>query len=86
MATSADDGITVYADDKSAVVLTHDKEFSQRRKHNVIGKHVWLRCEEMDASALLEGHLDEVVHTLMTRTDLWVRISSDGMETSSEWS
>jgi hypothetical protein len=27
------------------VLLTHDVEFAQRRRCNVVGKHVWLRFE-----------------------------------------
>lgn len=46
----SDDELTVYADNQSTALLTHDVEFSRRRERNVIGKHVWLRCSEMEAA------------------------------------
>ncbi|WP_344027754.1 DUF5615 family PIN-like protein [Pseudonocardia kongjuensis] len=85
LATASDDELTVYAHDQRAVLLTHDREFSQRRRTNVIGRHVWLRCLDTDAVKLLEEHLDEIVSTAFTRDDMWVRVSNEGIETSSVW-
>jgi predicted nuclease of predicted toxin-antitoxin system len=39
----SDDELTAYADDRNAALLTHDVEFSERRRKNVIGKHVWIQ-------------------------------------------
>jgi predicted nuclease of predicted toxin-antitoxin system len=61
---AADDGLSVYAQDKQVVVVTHDREFSQRRLRNTFGKHVWLRCEQPDADALVAENLDELVNAL----------------------
>ncbi|GAA1860332.1 hypothetical protein GCM10009836_45590 [Pseudonocardia ailaonensis] len=77
--------MTVYAHEQGAVLLTHDKEFSQRRKRNVIGRHVWLRCLDLDAPALVERRLDEIVAAVSIREDIWVRVSQDGMDTSFAW-
>jgi predicted nuclease of predicted toxin-antitoxin system len=51
--TGSDDDLTVYAYDHRAVLVTHDKEFSTRRRVNVIGHHIWLRCLEWDAAGVL---------------------------------
>jgi predicted nuclease of predicted toxin-antitoxin system len=80
-----DDTLTVYADDRGAVLVTHDVEFSQRRRNSVIGKHLWLRCVEMDAPELVEQHEPEIVAALTSRNDIWVKVSSNGIETSSLW-
>jgi predicted nuclease of predicted toxin-antitoxin system len=85
LATAVDDELAVYAHDQGAVLVTHDKEFSQRRKHNIIGKHLWLRCVEFDAAGLLEKRHGEVIATLNFREDIWVRVFTDGLETSSAW-
>lgn len=81
----SDDELTVYADDQSAALLTHDTEFSKRRQRNVVGKHVWLRCSEMDAADLIEERIDELVAALSVRKDVWVRLSADGLSLSFAW-
>jgi predicted nuclease of predicted toxin-antitoxin system len=74
---AGDDDLTVYADNKDAVLISHDTEFSQRRR-NVIGKHIWLRCSEWDAADLLCQYLPELLPLLWINRDLWIRISADG--------
>lgn len=48
LARAGDDALTVYACEHRAVLLTHDVEFSTRRRKHVIGHHVFLRCNEWD--------------------------------------
>jgi predicted nuclease of predicted toxin-antitoxin system len=81
----SDDELTVYADDQSAALLTHDTEFSRRRQRNVVGKHVCLRCSEMDAADLVEERIDELLAALSVRKDVWVRLSADGLSLSFAW-
>jgi predicted nuclease of predicted toxin-antitoxin system len=57
LAAAQDDILSVYAAKKRAALVTMDREFSQRRLKNPIGHHVWLRCPEPDAAALLGAHL-----------------------------
>lgn len=64
MSGNSDDELTVYAVDKRAVLATHDREFSKRRRANVIGQHLWLDRFEPDAPELLEAHVPEVVRQL----------------------
>lgn len=56
-----DDNLSVYADERDAVLVTMDKEFTQRRRRNPIGRHVRLRCAEPEAAAVLEARLSEVL-------------------------
>lgn len=79
-----DDNLTVYAAEKDAVLVTLDQEFSQRRRKNTIGRHIWLRCPEPDAADLLRSTLDEVLPYL-ERTDVIVTVSSDGVRSDTEW-
>lgn len=85
LSVATDDELTVYADDRRAVLLTHDVEFSKRRERNVVGKHVWLRCSEMDAPQLVEERLDELTGALSLHKDVWVRLSADGLTLSFAW-
>ena len=52
---------------------------------NAIGWHVWLRCSDWEASAVLADHLDEVLILLEARGDLTVRVSKESLSDSSKW-
>lgn len=67
--------MTVYTHDRDAVLVTHDKEFSQRRRRNVIGRHVYLRCNEWDGPEVIEQHLDTILDNLKRHSDIWVKLS-----------
>jgi hypothetical protein len=75
----------VYACNKDAVLLTHDKEFSQRRRKNVVGKHIWLAVPRMEAADLLADHLDELLPLLDSTSDVFVSVSPDGYQVSRAW-
>jgi predicted nuclease of predicted toxin-antitoxin system len=79
-----DDNLTVYAAEKDAVLVTLDQEFSQRRRKNTIGRHIWMRCPEPDAADLLRSTLDEALPYL-ERTDVIVTVSSGGVRSDTEW-
>ena len=49
--------LTVWAPEHGAVVVSTEGEFSRRRMKNAIGHHVWLRCLDWEADAVLEAHL-----------------------------
>jgi predicted nuclease of predicted toxin-antitoxin system len=86
LAAVTDDTLTVWACEHGAVVVSSDREFGQRRMKNAIGHHVWLRCKDWEADAVLEARLAGVVSRLEARSDLTVRISVDGLTDSSAWS
>lgn len=85
LSAAGDDELTVYADNQNAALLTHDVEFSKRRERNVIGKHVWLRCSEMDAAQLVTDRIDELTAALDIHKDVWIRLSADGLTLSFAW-
>jgi predicted nuclease of predicted toxin-antitoxin system len=86
LAAATDDALTVWASEHRAVVVSTDREFSRRRMNNAIGHHVWVRCPDWEADAVLERHLAEVVRWLEARSDLTIRVSVDSLTDSSAWS
>ena len=80
-----DDSLTIYAQQKGAALITHDREFSQRRKHNVVGQQIFLRCLEEEAATLIVTHLPAVLALLQAFDDIYVSLSKEGMETSHRW-
>jgi predicted nuclease of predicted toxin-antitoxin system len=85
LSAASDDELTVYATDKRAVLVTHDRRFSQRRRRAVIGKHLQLRCPEEEAGLLLARHFDRVIETLQGPEHVLVQLSERGMETFTRW-
>jgi predicted nuclease of predicted toxin-antitoxin system len=81
----SDDELTAYAHDQRAALLTHDVEFSQRRRRNVVGQHVWLRCLDLEAADLVAQRLPEIVKQLERHDDVWMRVSAAGMDLSFAW-
>lgn len=79
-----DDNLTVYADEKNAVLVTMDREFSLRRRTNSIGRHIWLRCPEPDAAALLRSKLGQVLPYL-ERDNVTITVSERGIRLHSGW-
>jgi predicted nuclease of predicted toxin-antitoxin system len=81
-----DDALTIYAQAKKAVVVTHDREFSARRRRNTIGMHIFIDCLEPDAVDLIQQHLDEIVAALeRSKGDLYVRVSPTRLDISRDW-
>jgi predicted nuclease of predicted toxin-antitoxin system len=79
-----DDSLSVYAARRGAVLVTLDREFSQRRRKSPIGHHIWLRCLEPEAAAVLDAHLAEVL-SLLHRTDVTIIVSKQGVKAASKW-
>jgi hypothetical protein len=69
----------VYADDRGAVLITHDREFTRRRMKNTIGRHVRLDCEQPDAMAVIGAHLDALVAALERVHDVVIVVSAAGV-------
>lgn len=62
--SAEDDALTVYGSDSGRVVVTHDREFTARRKRNTIGLHVRIRVEQPDAPEVMDDRLDDLVEAL----------------------
>lgn len=84
---SSDDEQTVYATDKGAVLITHDREFTNRRKKLPMGHHVRLVCHQMDGPGLLDAALGMIATSLAASPDmvLEVRQGRDGQPTVKAW-
>jgi predicted nuclease of predicted toxin-antitoxin system len=81
---SKDDNLTVYADERDAVLVTMDREFSQRRLKRSIGRHIWLRCPEPEAADVLRSRLGDVL-LFLERTNVAITVSSDDVRADSAW-
>lgn len=84
-ATAADDDQTVYASEMGAVLITHDREFTTRRKQNAHGRHVRLVCDPPDGPQLLEKHLDDVLLVLEHREHVTIEIKPEGFTCYLNW-
>jgi predicted nuclease of predicted toxin-antitoxin system len=80
-----DDTLTVYAAKKRAVLVTHDGEFSQRRRRAVTGWHLQLRCNEWEAATLVMAHLGQVTDLFGRFDDVFIVLSHAGLEMSHRW-
>ena len=65
-------------------MVTMDREFSERRRKNPIGRHIRLRCHEPEAASILRNHLAEVLEYLK-RDHVTLTVSKHGVKADSEW-
>lgn len=72
-----DDAIAVYADDRKAVLVSHDKAFAERHRLNTFGRRVWLRCEPYEAPDTVGMHLPEITECLASMSHLFVEVTVD---------
>ena len=73
---AADDEGTVYATNRGMVGVTHDREFTARRKRHTIGLHVRLMCAQPDAVAVLRERHAELRDVLSWTTWRWSRCTA----------
>ncbi|MEA2023913.1 MAG: DUF5615 family PIN-like protein [Actinomycetota bacterium] len=59
-----DDAVAIYADDSDAVLITHDVAATRRRRRFTFGRHVSLRCHQLEAVDLLEEHFDALTEQI----------------------
>lgn len=72
-----DDAIAVYADDRKAILVSHDKAFAERHRLNTLGKHVWLRCEPFEAPTAIRTHLPDITRWVASMSHLVVEVTLD---------
>lgn len=82
---AGDDEITVYAQSKGATVLSHDREFSARRRRNPIGRHVQLGCREPDALVVIPPILKRLVENIEPFDDVFAYVSKAGISLHRRW-
>ena len=74
-----DDALAVYATNRGAALVSHDAEFARRRRRNTIGQHVWLRCLEPRAPAVLGEHLATVIELLARMPDVVIEVRPESV-------
>lgn len=85
MPDAKDDDISVYAAEKGAAVITHDREFSNRRRNNPHGRHVQLGCVEPEAPALVAEFVDRLVDLIEPHEDVFAHLSKEGVNIHLRW-
>lgn len=60
LADANDELIAIYAEERQAVLISHDRAFAKKRIANTTGQSVWLHCQQVDGVEVLAEHLAEV--------------------------
>jgi predicted nuclease of predicted toxin-antitoxin system len=60
LADANDELIAIYAEERQAVLISHDRAFARKRMANTTGQSVWLHCQQVDGVEVLAEHLAEV--------------------------
>jgi predicted nuclease of predicted toxin-antitoxin system len=64
LANAVDDDVSVYADNKKAVLITHDKELAHRRQISYFGALVFLKCSEPHACEVVERQFEDIIRLI----------------------
>ena len=86
LSEAADDDLTLYAESKDAVLVTHDQEFSRRRRKNPIGRHLHLDCPDTSAREVIGAKLPEILGALDAMEHVYVRASVTQVTRETRWS
>lgn len=76
-ANANDDVVAITADEKNAVVVTHDKAFAQRQRRNTTVRMIYLTCDEWQACEVLTDYLADLVPILAHRPHVVIRCGTD---------
>jgi predicted nuclease of predicted toxin-antitoxin system len=79
---ATDDEQTIYANEHRAVLVTHDREFTERRKRQPYGWHIRLVVEEPDGPDLLVERLDEALDIIQSNDNVTIELRPDGVHPS----
>ena len=71
----ADETVAIIADERDAVAVTVDVEFSTWRRRQLIGRHLHLRCVDPEVVPVLERRIDDVASALARNDNLFVVLS-----------
>ena len=69
--SSEDDDQAVYADNRDAIMVTHDVGFSAKQKRRTVGRHLFFNCPHPDAVNVLNTHM-ELISRLFEHRGNWV--------------
>jgi predicted nuclease of predicted toxin-antitoxin system len=79
LSDAEDDDVSVYADNRNAVVISHDKDFAHRRIDRTFGRHIRLSCDQPEALEILAARFTEVIDQLQRREAIVLIVSRDGV-------
>jgi predicted nuclease of predicted toxin-antitoxin system len=79
LSAEADPNLTIYAHDRRAVLLTHDREFSKRFEKHIVGHHVYLDCGELAVRGVIDERLYDLLELLSRYPDLYAVLRVDSM-------
>lgn len=80
LSAEQDANVAVYAQRHGAVLVTNDREFSQRAKKRVYGQHIYLNCGDLQAREILNLHLGDLVGMLERHEHLYASVSRERVE------
>jgi predicted nuclease of predicted toxin-antitoxin system len=72
---ASDSDQVIYAHERKAVFITHDRELATSRVRMPIGRVVRLRCSELEAAELVLSALPIIVPVLMHNPDIVIVVS-----------
>lgn len=75
LAGAPDEVHAIYAQDRGAVLITHDVAFTGRQKRRTVGRHVFLGCQQPDGPGLLARWLDSVVLNAPAFADVVIELT-----------
>lgn len=78
LAEADDDDLAQYAQDKNAIMVSHDEEFAARRKRRTFGIHVWLRCHQVRGLEVLSECFDAIEPHLAAGKPCVLELTVDG--------
>jgi predicted nuclease of predicted toxin-antitoxin system len=74
-----DDAVATYADNRNAVLVTHDAEATRRRRKLTFGRHLFLRCHQLQAAGLIANYLEDLVTLIAGRGVGVYEVRHDGV-------
>ncbi|MEX0952783.1 MAG: DUF5615 family PIN-like protein [Nitriliruptoraceae bacterium] len=77
LAATPDVSLAIYAQEKNAVLVSHDREFAGWRRRRTSSRHVWLNCDQIDAADILAFHLEDFVDVLRRREHVVIEVRRD---------
>lgn len=80
LAAETDPNLSIYAQERRAVLVTHDREFSGRVRRRITGQHIWLNCKELSARDILGAQLVDLDAVLERHDAIYIVVSQDGFK------
>ena len=79
MSAEQDPDVAVYAQRKSAVLVTNDQAFGRKLGKRVSGQAVWLSCRDVKVREVFLRHFDDMLLLLERHEDLVLKVESAAM-------